>query len=219
MLERKISPVGQGEFHSGCPGKYGCVPLLTHVRHRPLTSPVKGNWKAERSALMQFIGNDGDQQRRTQEGFDHDFNVIKTLALRVRKMSTQEREDLYSAMRTIVKMAESMTDSEASENAQTREDTMLNTLINRSSPSRAVTARVDRELSDEVQDILDELEGKEKLPLSLQDGLLQRGNVLNGDAHEMQAVQQGDGGERPPLEPPSKTPSVARLPLYTCTAQ
>ena len=168
---------------------------------------------------MQFIGNDGDQQRRTQEGFDHDFNVIKMLALRVRKMSSQEWEDLYSAMRTIVKMAESMTDSEASENAQTREDTMLNTLINRSSPSRAVTARVDRELSDEVQDILDELEGKEKLPLSLQDGLLQRGNVLNGDAHEMQAVQQGDGGERPPLEPPSKTPSVARLPLYTCTAQ
>ena len=160
---------------------------------------------------MQFIGNDGDQQRRTQEGFDHDFNVIKMLALRVRKMSTQEREDLYSAMRTIVKMAESMTDSEASENAQAREDAMFKTVINRSSPSRAVTARVDRKPSDEVQDILDELadildefqgeeqdklqdildelegEAIEKLHPSLQDGLLQGANVLNGGAHEMQA--------------------------------
>ena len=138
---------------------------------------------------MQFIGNDGDQQRRTQEGFDHDFNVIKMLALRVRTMSTQEREDLYSAMRTIVKMAESMPDSEASDNAQAREDAMFQTLINRSSPSRAVTARVDRKSSDEVQDILDELEGEaiEKLHPSLQDGLLQGANVLNGGAHEMQA--------------------------------
>jgi superfamily II helicase len=172
---------------------------------------------------MQFIGNDGDQQRRTQEGFDHDFNVIKMLALRVRKMSSQEWEDLYSAMRTIVKMAESMTDSEASENAQAREDAMFKTVINRSSPSRAVTARVDRKPSDEVQDILDELEeildeleGEEKDKLqdildefqgeeqdklqdildelegeeqgklrpSRQDGLLQGGNVVNGDAHE-----------------------------------
>jgi hypothetical protein len=160
---------------------------------------------------MQFIGNDGDQQRRTQEGFDHDFNVIKMLALRVRKMSTQEREDLYSAMRTIVKMAESMTDSEASENAQAREDVMFKTLLNRSKSSDEVQDILDEleeildelegeekdklqdildefqgEEQDKLQDILDELEGEEqgKLRPSRQDGLLQGGNVVNGDAHE-----------------------------------
>ena len=163
---------------------------------------------------MQFIGNDGDQQRRTQEGFDHDFNVIKMLALRVRKMSSQEWEDLYSAMRTIVKMAESMTDSEASENAQAREDVMFKTLLNRSKSSDEVQDILDEladildefqgEEQDKLQDILDELEGEEqgKLRPSRQDGLLQGGNVVNGDALEMHTPEpQGAVVQVPTTQP------------------
>ena len=174
-------------FCNVCPCKDG---ELTSLRHRPLTSPVRGDWEAERSALMQFMGDeDHHQEEQKHAGLENDLSVIKVLAMRVKKMSVQEREDLYSAMRTVVKLAESMTDSEASEGeAQAREKAAFNALINRSSASRAVTAQLERPSSAEAERILNEFEQEEE------DILRSTHHVLNSDRVR----------ERSPLESPKQ---------------
>ena len=101
-------------------------------KHRPLTSQsAVDDWEAETSVLLQFVGahkkvmptSAADEQERV-------LSVVTTLTSRVKEMSVKQREDLYGAMRRIVKMAESEQDA----------DVAINTFFN-CSPLASISRR------------------------------------------------------------------------------
>ena len=118
------------------------------------------------SALMRFVGAEAQIQSSTAGDIDirASSSIVQTLCGRVRKMSVQEREDLYRAMRSIVTMAESTPEEE---------NLMLNTRFNRAGSTKMDKAPGDWTHNDvEVLDLArsDEEEPTESVVFSGEEG-------------------------------------------------
>lgn len=151
---------------------------------------------------MQFIGSE------TDAGDDmHVFATIKTLASRVRNMKISEREDLYSAMRTLVKLADSPVDEQ---------DVLLNTLSNSPTSRQANTQRSNSlvlgdEMDEGVENLIDEFQAQEdKLSATLPDSKKKGIWFVDGDVSHDCAGSDEQRANVEVSSSPKRTDSFAR---------
>ena len=197
ILVRKRSQLvfERNTFFFSC-STYSCVFLAC----RPMTNPISTDWGEEKHVLMKFVGVE------TLENDDEkSYAMIKMLASRVRSMTGSEREDLYGAMRTLVKLA----DAPAEE-----QEVLLNTLAN-APTSRQAQHSNSLLLGDKseqgVDTIIQEFQDEEDRLSALLENPNKKGiSFLDEDVSQDRAGNHKEGTNVQIQIPPKRTESWSR---------